>query len=287
MAKKISQKKNASSIQVIKTLKVLLQGHYGMGELVDILNSNEKEPIFNNSVISKYINTCRYCGIEIPKINNRYYVAKMPFGLELTLSDTEILKHMQFVVKNDFSKKGLSVFEGFIERLNKFSNKRILNVNKDEYNLLFELFENAVEQKRKVKLIFKNKDITECIPIDITKIGDKIFFNVFNKKLRQIDINRLSGIQFSENTFIEPFNSNQVVVFKLKGGLAKRYEARENETVEQNPDGTITVTNRNENQDCLISRLLRYDDKCEVLQPKSFRESMKEVLNDMLKNYGE
>jgi len=72
----------------------------------------------------------------------------------------------------------------------------------------------------------------------------------------------------------------------LKGGLAKRYEARENEIVEQNSDGTITVTNRNENEERLISRLLRYDNKCEVLQPKMFREKIKNVLDDTLRNYG-
>ena len=69
---KLSQKKNLSSMQVIKTLQILLQGDYTMNELIEQLNANESEPIFNNSVVSKYINTCRYCGIEIPKIHNKY-----------------------------------------------------------------------------------------------------------------------------------------------------------------------------------------------------------------------
>ena len=74
MPKKLSQKKNLSSMQVIKTLQILLQGDYTMNELIEQLNANESEPIFNNSVVSKYINTCRYCGIEIPKIHNKYKV---------------------------------------------------------------------------------------------------------------------------------------------------------------------------------------------------------------------
>ena len=63
MPKKLSQKKNLSSMQVIKTLQTLLQGNFTMNELIEKLNANESEPIFNNSVVSKYINTCRYCGI--------------------------------------------------------------------------------------------------------------------------------------------------------------------------------------------------------------------------------
>ena len=70
---KLSNKKNISSMQVLKTLQVLLQGNYTMQELVSILNENENEHLFNNSVISKYINTCRYCGIDIQKIHNKYF----------------------------------------------------------------------------------------------------------------------------------------------------------------------------------------------------------------------
>ena len=86
MANDQAMKKNQASLQVLKTLKVLLEDNYTMSEIVDRLNSQEKEPIFNNSVVSKYINTCRYCGIEISKIRNRYYVIKMPFGINFDIN---------------------------------------------------------------------------------------------------------------------------------------------------------------------------------------------------------
>ena len=63
-------KKNQSSMQVLKTLLVLLEGNYTMQELVEKLNEKEKESVFNSSVVSKYINTCRHCGIEIIKVDN-------------------------------------------------------------------------------------------------------------------------------------------------------------------------------------------------------------------------
>ena len=61
---KESLKKNLSSMQVLKTLQVLLEGNFTMQELIKKLNQNEETPVFNNSVISKYINTCRFCGHE-------------------------------------------------------------------------------------------------------------------------------------------------------------------------------------------------------------------------------
>ena len=43
---KLSQKINASSMQVIKTLLTLMQGDYSMNDLVEQLNMNEAEPIY-------------------------------------------------------------------------------------------------------------------------------------------------------------------------------------------------------------------------------------------------
>ena len=51
---KISIKKNLSSMQVLKTLQVLLQGNFTMQELIERLNKSEEEPVFNNSVIRVY-----------------------------------------------------------------------------------------------------------------------------------------------------------------------------------------------------------------------------------------
>ena len=132
---KLSNKKNISSMQVLKTLQVLLQGNYTMQELVSILNENENEPLFNNSVISKYINTCRYCGIDIPKIHNKYFVASMPFGLELDVKDTDLLERLQNIIRQEMSKKNNKIFDGFIEKINRFSNKKISRVEKATYQI--------------------------------------------------------------------------------------------------------------------------------------------------------
>lgn len=282
----VPKKKNASSIQVLKTLLSLMQGDYSMNELIDKLNMHEPEAIFNNSVISKYINTCRYCGFDIVKIHNRYYVAKIPFGLDLTEIDIDIIKSLQVYVQDEMSSKCVSLINSFFDKISRFSNKRIVRVDKDDFILSVELFERAISKQRKVKLLFKNRDILECIPVNISYEDGKMLFNVFNKKIRSIDTSRLSGVQLTGQRYIEPFCGDTVAVFKLKGILAKRYEARVNEMVEYNADGTITVTNKNENKELLFSRLLRYDEKCEILHPRAYREEMKSLIKEMLNNYG-
>jgi len=285
--KTLAQKTNTSSIQVIKTLKVLLQGDYTMQELIEILNKNESDAIFNNSVISKYINTCRFCEFDIPKIHNKYYVAKIPFGLDLSAIDIDLIKSMCAYVHDEMSSKSVSAINSFLGKISRFSNKQIARVTKDKLEMSVELFERAVAKKRKVKLLFKNRETIKCVPLNVSKEGETLFFNVFYKNIRNIDYSRLSGIEMTGQSYINPFDDGaQVVVFKLKGNLAKRYEARPNESVEINPDGSITVTNKNENKEILFSRLLRYDDKCELIRPIAYREEMKELINNMLKNYG-
>ena len=285
---KLSNKKNISSMQVLKTLQVLLQGNYTMQELVSILNENENEPLFNNSVISKYINTCRYCGIDIPKIHNKYFVASMPFGLELDVKDTDLLERLQNIIRQEMSKKNNIMFDGFIEKINRFSNKKISRVEKATYQISVEMFERAIKEKRKIRLMFKNKAIWDCIPLNIAENKGKNFFHVLaNGHEKMVDTERVSGIEVLSDKFVKNY-SEQVVVFELKTPLAQRYSLRENERLIKPFDGqSITVSNHGEGKEILLSRLLRYDDKCEIINPKIYREEMKEIIDSALRNYGE
>ncbi len=285
--KKIPQKTNASSTQVLKTLFTMMQGDYSMDELIEILNQKEPEPVFNNSVISKYINTCRYCGFEIPKVQNRYFIAKIPFGLDLSELDEDIINSLCLFIQDEMTQKYIDLANSFFDKIRRYSTRNIARVGKEEFNFSVKIFERAVAKHRKVKLLFKNRDKLECIPLSVSKKDGKILFNVMCKKERNIDADRLSAIQMTGRRFFEQYGGDQIVVFKLKGALAKRYEARANETVNVNSDGTITVTNKNENKAVLFSRLLRYDDKCEIIQPKGYREDMKDLISEMLNNYGE
>ena len=288
MKNKVSSKINISSMQVIKTLQVLLQGNYTMNELVDRLNFKEKDAIFNNSVVSKYINTCRYCGIDIPKIQNKYFVASMPFGLDLTSNDIDLLEKLQNVVKENIIKKYCKFFDDFIERINKYSNKQIIKVDKSTYKMSLELFENAMCERRKVKFLYKNGSEYICTPLKLVENGDRVFFNVLYKNREKlINSDRVSGLSILSEKFF-PRMSDVTVTYNMKRELAKRYVLRENEKILQKfENGDIVISNNGEVKDILFSRLFRYDDLCEILTPKNYREEFKTILESTLSNYGE
>lgn len=280
-------KKNQSSMQVLKTLLVLLEGNYTMQDLVEKLNEKEDEPVFNSSVVSKYINTCRHCGIEIIKVHNKYFVVSMPFGMDLTSKELDLFISMQEVAKNNFSVRVNKAFDKLISNISKYSNKRIARVEKKSANITYEMFETAVDEKRKVVLMFKAKAVLECIPLGIVTTNGKVYFHVLaDNKEKMILVDRVAGIEVLDVKFY-PNYADRSFVYKLTGGLASRYTLREHEVMLTNalPD-YIVISNKGEPLEILISRLMRYDKDCEFISPAEYRNSMIEMIDKTLANYG-
>ena len=183
MSNSCATKINNSSLQVLKTLLVILQGNFSMSDIVEKLNAEEKDVIFNNSVVSKYINTCRYCGIEIHKIQNKYFLSKIPFGLSLSNIEKELLEELQEASKSCLTKKLIETFNQFLCSLNKFSNKEIVRVDRKTIIIAKEIFSKAIVEKRKINLMLLNGGEYTCKPIDIDeKEGEAIFHVMVNNK---------------------------------------------------------------------------------------------------------
>ena len=259
-----------------------------MQELIKRLNENEKEPVFNNSVVSKYINTCRFCGIEIIKVHNKYYVTSMPFGMNLSNKDLDLFIMMQESAMQSFSPRALKAFDTLISRISKYSNKKIVRVEKKTASATFEMFEKAVLEKRKIALMFKAKSVLECVPLEITEVNGKKYFKVLiDGKEKLILIDRVIGLEVLD-VKINPNFGDRTVIYKLTGGLAKRYSLRENEVIiVNNLPEYITISNTGEPEEVLLPRLMRYDKDCEIISPDDYRNNMIELINKTLANYGE
>ena len=283
-----SVKKNMSSIQVLKTLKVLLEGDYTMAELIQKLNENEPEAIFNNSVISKYINTCRSCGIIIPKINGKYFVTGIPFGLNFTDSEADLLEYLRSCAKSSLSARANDNFEKTVQKLYKYSNKTLVPIENKTINIAEYIFDRAIQTQRKIKLTLKTKNSLICIPINIEEKDGKLYFHVIHdEKEKNISVNRVAGIEIYKEKFSQA-KVESTVIYKLVGNLAKNYNLREDERIVNNslPEYETIIT-YNENIPMLLSRLLRYGELCEVINPENVRTKIKETINATLANYGE
>jgi predicted DNA-binding transcriptional regulator YafY len=169
-----------------------------------------------------------------------------------------------------------------------FSNKQIVQIEKGMAERACAEFEQAIKTQKKVKLILKTKKIIECVPIDILEKDGKLYFHViYDKKEKNIASNRISGIEISQEKFAD-LKFDNTVIYKLTGDLAKNYNLRENERILNNnlPDSE-TIIIYNENIPMLISRLLRYGELCEIINPEKTRSKIKDIINETLANYGE
>lgn len=288
MATSQSKKMNIASLQVMKTLLALLENNFSMQELIEYLNKKEKEAVFNNNVLSKYINTCRACGVEIPKIQNKYIIAKMPFGLNLSVDDVDLLIQMQKICRESFSQKINNGFNAFIKNINKYSNKTILKVQKETINISYEAFEKAIIEERKIRLTFKTKSSIECIPLSITTHQKRTYFRIKENNIeKSIAVDKIIGIEILNEMFKTPDYEHNQAVFEVRGALAHRYNLRENEVLLRQNNNSITIENTGEDMNLLLSRLLRYDSLCEVKAPATYRTEIIKIINDTLANYGE
>ena len=186
-----------------------------------------------------------------------------------------------------FSIKLYEKFKKLINKISKYSNLNIKNncevINKKN----IEDFEKAIESRRKIELIFDARTVLVCTPLEIIQHAGKTFFNILDENGEKLYCtDKIISINILQDRIT--YKKEEItVLFKLRGGLAKRYTPRENETVEidKEPD-TILVANKGENKEILFARLLRYDSCCEIISPKSYRNEMKDLLKNMLSNYG-
>ena len=246
MTKSQAVKINTSSLQVLKALLVMFNNNYTMAELVEHLNKDEKVHFYNNSVVSKYINTFRYCGIEITKIHNKYFLCKMPFGLDLSTKDIDLLDYLLQIAKRILGEKSYKVFEHFFGKISKFSNKNIMRVEGKTEKQVFEDFYNAINDCRKVEIIHKTKVYSKCTPLEIVQGNKRPYFKVlYENKEKLISIDRILGIKILNERFCTNY-SNQTILFKLRGGLSKRYTLREHEKLVNSNSNEIIVSNKGE-----------------------------------------
>jgi hypothetical protein len=175
-----------------------------------------------------------------------------------------------------------------MKKISKFSNKNIVKAERGLLNILFEKFEQAIQDEKKIKLMLKNNLVIECIPLGITTQQKRTFFNIkFENKEKSVAVDRIYGLEILDIKFRTPSYEYNEVVFEISGALAKRYNMRENETMLEKNLDTIVVLNKGEDKDLLISRLLRYDSLCKIREPINYKEDMKKIINDTLANYGE
>jgi len=285
MTKSLS-KVNLSSLKVLYTLQLLFERNLTMDDLIKYYELYHNE--FNsNFVMSKYINTCRYCGIDIKKINSKYTILNFPIGASFTNSELSLFKELKNCcekIKLDFlSEKMQEILDKINRRIDRSISPVAFSAIKDTK---IKTFEKACILQQKIKIIFNDDTSVICEPVDINIGADEINLTIFDgTDTRELKPDAIEVVKILPQKSTSKFIPT-TVVFELKDKLARNYQIRENEQVLRiNNNGNIVITSRFEDKTKLLHRLMRYGENCTIISPKSYVTEMKNLIDETLKNY--
>ncbi|MCM1265345.1 MAG: hypothetical protein NC200_04015 [Candidatus Gastranaerophilales bacterium] len=276
---------NIASYKVLQTLLCLFKKDMTMKELVDDLNGANLGK-YNNFVISKYINTCKACGIDIQKINNKYTIINFPIGMRFNARESKLLHEIVSFTEN------FKLDNGIISTIHNLFNKLHLQFFKSNNGLLsskncriIKTFEKACEEQYQVKIMFKNKTVYKCSPKSINVENGRIFFTTDNfAGVKQINPDDIIDIIITEEKSVSKYSSPNVI-FELYGQLAKNYQLKENEQIIRiKDDNTLVVLNKYEKKKELLHRLMRYDSSCKLISPKEYVIDIRDMIIKSIEN---
>ena len=304
---RMSSKYNDSCLKMFQFLKLLTQGPVDFNVVLDIFSDETTEGKSNPHVaLNKYLNTLKIFGIKVQKKQNKYYLLSSPYKITLNADDLtslNIIKNALELLPNGKHKKNI---ETFIKNLEiRFSEetqataKAINSTQNLDYTFNFSELKEQIKQceeycQQNHKLEITYTDIKGklnhiiCSPVELKYQKRKICIcvNIQNEgRIVEIPIDNIKSINQLPST-----NNNQIttttITFKLKNRLAQNYKLREWERIEKfEPNGDIIVVNKNEDQDLILRRLMRYGNSCVILYPKFIKERMLELINKTLENY--
>ena len=175
-------KVNISSLRVLQMLQLLFEKNYTMNDLMAALSkvSNER---CSNFLVSKYINTCRFCGIDIQKIDGKYTLLKLPFGIDFSDDVLNLFDEIKEYSSNMRLGKNIRAYNSLLSKINKRSDRYYAKIEPPEDDKNIQAFEFAMDNGRKVNINFKSDgrdNLILCEPLELSCDGDKLVVIVNN-----------------------------------------------------------------------------------------------------------
>lgn len=278
-----SPKVNLASYRVFRTLQCLFEEDLTMNELIEKLNSDNQGD-YNNFVVSKYLNTCKCCGLDIQKVDGKYALSGFPYKEKYSDSEMALINELVNTTDTLKSKKMMDkILTKFHMPLCKSGN----GLKSSENYRLIKLFEKASISNADIELIYRNGKTIVCSPKDIKVDDGKLVLNIIGDEgPKDVCPDELADVKLLDSKIRKVKVHSGEVIFELRGKLAKRYQLRENEQlIKVKKNGAIVVSNKYEDKTKLLRRLMRYDFSCKLLKPVSYVDDMRNLINDTLKNY--
>lgn len=299
-------------VKMFKILKLLFEDNATFPQIMHIVSDGETTSATDNSVhsvtLNKYINTLKLFGLDVYKEKNSFHLTNPPY--KVNFSETEL--QLLFLLKkctNNLKENNID-YEEFNKFLNtlemRFSDKtqeiwqQIIDENQPDRSFYYEHLDNKInicsklcKEDFSVEILYykmnKNKEyqmIAKAQKLLYRK--NAIYLQVLNAKTRQIgtiNLNKITSIKQQPTKISSSFTTNKMTVFGIRGTLAQNYKLRPWELAESSKNGWVIIINRDESEDELIKRILKYGDMCKVITPLELRQKIKNCIDETLNLY--
>lgn len=292
MLKNSAEVFHIASLRVLKTLQFLFAREHTMEELIEKLAGIGREEC-DYFIVSKYINTCKFCGLDIQKLGGKYMLINLPFGMRFSAKESKLIYEIKQCCDKLKSSKLSKFIENFIKRLHlpfyKSDNGLLSSPN---YKTI-KSFERACKTNSRIQLSYYGGSHCICTPYDIKVVDGRVVLYVMDHhEIIEVDPSSVSSIIFvvkNPSEKVKKDNENLTfdnsAVFELYGAMAGGYQLRENEQMINFGTDRAVILCKYEDKETLLRRLMRYDTSCKLLKPNSYVTEFKKMIDDTLKNY--
>ncbi|MBD5402872.1 hypothetical protein HDR58_08770 [bacterium] len=303
--KKSNTKLNDGCLKIFELLNLLYEDKADYHKVISIFKDDVNEQSTNNVqvILNKYINTLKVFGIKVEKENNKFKLKSSLYSMPFSTNDLKSISILQKSIK-DFPDNDISeILENFIEtlmlRMDNHDKNKLNNLTQN-YDFSF-YYSNLREQIDHCIQICKENFIIEVLylknnnEIKIKCTPKEVLYDLKTAYLQVYDIQKKENIDIPianirsiarQPQIANPTELTTTVVYILKNRLAKTYKVKENEYAQgYDSNGYLTIINKNEPFDKLLSRLMRYNYNCEIISPKPLRDKMINLINETLAQY--
>ncbi len=300
---------SVSAYRVLYILLLLVQNRTLSlaGLNVKLLENPLINRAYNSETITKYINTLRQAGCQIPRANSQthfqYKLLKNPFPVDFSSEELEAANRLLTLLAS-FSDEDLHI--RYYQILQKVAwtvldEERVQQLFGDSSMLIEGKYRESRELLTRYRELCKDAQVLELDyqitpdervtlqvePTRVTQDGKKLYLiGLDRQNLKRVTL-RLDSIRLVRQLPFKVQHKPKMVnvVFALTGRLAKTYRLFPQETEVAREDGRRAIKARTDDYPSLLLRLLRYGHSCEVLSPAYAREEMTERVDALLSVY--
>lgn len=258
---------------------------------------------YNSETLTKYINTLREVGCEIPRSTSRndysYDLKKTPFPLRIDAVERHVAQKLLALLASQPDEALFSDFQGFLKQLSWYSDSACLADDNAVALLPLPALSRRAQQMREYRSYCQaafTLDITyhadgqelrmQMEPHAVVTREQRLLLlglDCQSQQSKSLDVDQITEVRQLPSKNRRP-SSYTNITFALYGRLSKGYRLYPDEKMVYQSDKEIHIKARVRETSGLMARLLKYGAQCQILQPESMRDTIRSHISGLLHN---